>query len=222
MANTDEEHLIQAARGGDLEAFNQLVLIYQGQVYALAYRLLGNRDTAADATQEAFLSAFQHIGRFRKGSFRAWLLRITTNFCYDTLRRERSRPTSPLEILFTRPDSPELHRSEGERTDPEVYLERQELAREIQLALNTLPPEQRIAVVLCDVEEFPYAEAARISGISLGTLKSRLHRGRARLRTHFLEHRELLPASLRFILGSIAAGDEALPAGQPEDSDEAG
>lgn len=205
-----EDLLIQAARRGDLEAFNQLVLTYQGQVYALAYRLLGDQDAAADVTQETFLAAFQHIAAFQRGYLRAWLLRIATNLCYDTLRRQKARPTSPLEALSTQPESPE---SAGEG-DPEAYAERRELAREIQKALATLPPEQRLVVILCDIDGFPYAEAAQTADISEGTLKSRLSRGRARLRDYFLQRRELLPASLRSILGNELS---LPPASAPEE-----
>ena len=213
MAISSEELLIQDARHGDLEAFNQLVLMYQGQVYALAYRLLGDPEGASDVTQETFLAAFQHIGTFQRGYFRAWLMRIATNLCYDTLRRRRSRPTSPLEILFARPEAPELRSHEGEN-DPEIYAEQRELAQEIRRGLDTLPLEQRAVIVLCDIEGFPYAEAAQSLGISLGTLKSRLSRGRARMRDYFVERRELLPASLRSILG----GEEVPPpADTPED-----
>lgn len=212
----EEDVLIRAARGGDLEAFNQLVLAYQGQVFALAYRLLGDREQAADVVQETFISAFQHIGRFQRGYLRAWLLRIATNLCYDALRRRRSRPTAPLEALLARPDSPELRTLEGE-ADPESYAEQRELMREIRLALEQLPPEQRAVVVLCDSEGFPYAEAAQVLGISQGTLKSRLSRGRARLRDYFLARRELLPAALRSILG----GEETpRPAARPEDEND--
>lgn len=201
-----EEELVQRARQGDLEAFNRLVLAYQGQVYALAYRLLGDAESAADAAQETFLSAFQHIGRFRKGSFRAWLLRITANFCYDVLRKRRTRPQSSLESLSNH--SPETRFPAGEtEEDPTVRAEQEELAQEIQRALNTLPPEQRAVVVLCDIEEFPYDQAARTLGISLGTLKSRLSRGRARLREYFCERRELLPASVRSIFASQDFGE---------------
>jgi RNA polymerase sigma-70 factor (ECF subfamily) len=222
MAGSDEDVWIEAARSGNLDAFNQLVLAYQGQVYALAYRLLGDRDSAADVSQETFLAAFRHIDRFQKGSLRAWLLRIAANLCYDTLRRQRARPTSSLAILFTRPDSPELHQTEGAGADPEEYVEQHELAGEIQRGLGTLPPEQRLVVVLCDVEGFPYEEAARMVNISLGTLKSRLSRGRARLREYFFDHRELLPPSLRSILGNSADSPAATPAGRPEETHESG
>ncbi len=201
MATVDENQLIEAARGGDLEAFNQLVLMYQGQVYALAYHLLGDANSAADLTQDTFLSAFQHIDRFEKGSLRAWLLRIVANMCYDLLRRQRIHPFSPLEILLPRSETGEPKHATELGDDPEEYVERRELAQEIQKALNTLLPEQRLAVILCDLQGLAYEEAAHASAVSLGTLKSRLSRGRARLRRYFLEHQELLPTSLRSILG---------------------
>ncbi|MGB9724236.1 MAG: RNA polymerase sigma factor [Chloroflexia bacterium] len=201
-----EEELVQRARRGDLEAFNRLVVAYQGQVYALAYRLLGDGEAAADAAQEAFLAAFQHLGRFQTGSFRAWLLRITANFCYDVLRKRRTRPQASLESLPTHPEGRILAGEAVE--DPTAQAEQEELSREIQQALNTLPPEQRAAVVLCDIEELPYDQAAHALGISLGTLKSRLSRGRARLRAYFVERRELLPATVRSIFASPDSPEE--------------
>jgi RNA polymerase sigma-70 factor (ECF subfamily) len=215
MTMSEEDALIQAAKRGNLNAFNQLVLAYQSQVYALAYRLVGNRETAADVTQETFLSAFRHLHRFRKGSLRAWLFRIATNQAYDLLRKQRSRPTAPLEALLSHPDTPEIRRRR-ESQDPETYAERKELISEIQEALNTLPHPQRTAVVLCDVEGFSYREAADTIGVSLGTLKSRLSRGRARLREYFVEHRELLPTSIRSIFSG--ALDKAHEGSAPTES----
>jgi len=212
VAISNEDALIQSAKQGNLEAFNQLVRAYQGQVFARAYRLLGDREQAADAVQETFLAAFQHIGRFRHGYFRAWLLRIATNQCYDALRRQRRRPTAPLEALLAHPESSELHFQA--ENDPESYAEQQELGREILKALDILSPEQRAVVVLCDSVGLPYAEAAQTLGIAQGTLKSRLSRGRARLRDYFLQHRELLPATLRSILGGK---EPPLPADKPEE-----
>lgn len=215
MSIPDEEALIRAAKGGDHDAFNQLVLAYQDQVYALAYRLLGNGESAADATQETFLSAFQYLHRFHKGSLRAWLLRITTNQCYDMLRRRQSHPTASLDAVFTQPESPDVYRRRT-TNNPETYAERRELITEIQRGLQTLSPGQRVAVVLCDVEGFSYREAAKVADISLGTLKSRLSRGRGRLREYFFDHWELLPASLRFILRD-SLDEQVPPAGQPEE-----
>jgi RNA polymerase sigma-70 factor (ECF subfamily) len=224
MTKPDEDTLIENAKRGDLNSFNELVLVYQGQVFALACRLLGDPEDAADIAQEAFLSAFLHIGGFRKGSFRAWILRIATNLCYDALRRRKSRPTSPLEILFTRPHPSEAEEESAIGTSPAANAERRELAERIQQGLQTLPAEQRLVVVLCDIEGFAYREAARIAGISQGTLKSRLSRGRSRLREFFFGHPEHLPPSFRSILGrAFVENRSESPAHGPEDvQDETG
>jgi len=187
----DERNLIAAARGGDTQAFNQLVLLYQSTVYNLAYRILGDPEAAADASQEAFLSAFRAMRRFRGGSFKAWLLRIATNACYDQLRLKQRRPTSPLNALSER-TTPFAESAE----EPENYALRQELSEVIQKGIQTLPPDQRIALVLSDVQGMSYKEIAAITKASLGTVKSRLSRARAKLRDFLLEQNEM---SLRII-----------------------
>jgi RNA polymerase sigma-70 factor (ECF subfamily) len=191
----DEKALIAAARRGDTQAFNKLVLIYQSQVYNLAYRILGDTELAADASQEAFLSAFRNVGRFRGGSFRAWLLRIVTNACYDQLRRKQRRPTSPLETILGDPDRASVLADPGE--PPENHALRRELNEVLQAGIRTLPPDQRITLVLADVEGMSYREIAAITQVSLGTVKSRLSRGRAKLRDYLLERKELLPLRYR-------------------------
>jgi len=95
----DEPALINDAKNGDLDAFNRLVLQYQDMLYNTAYRVIGDPVLAADATQDAFISAFRKLKSYRGGSFKAWLLRIVTNACYDELRRQKRRPTTPLEPL---------------------------------------------------------------------------------------------------------------------------
>ncbi len=187
--------MIASARRGDTRAFNHLVLIYQSQVYNLAYRILGDTEAAADASQEAFLSAFRHLGRFRGGSFRAWLLRIVTNACYDQLRRKQRRPTSPLDTVLGDPDRAAVLADAGE--SPENHALRRELNEVLQAGIRTLPPDQRITLVLADVEGLSYREIATITQVSLGTVKSRLSRGRAKLRDYLLEKKELLPARYR-------------------------
>ena len=191
----DERALIAAAQRGEIPAFNQLVLTYQSMVYNLAYRILGDADAAADASQDTFLSAFRAIKKFRGGSFKAWLLRIATNTCYDQLRYEQRRPTSSLEAILVEPDHPSSFADPTE--GPEDYTLRQELGQVMQAGLNTLPPDQRIALVLSDVQGFSYQEIAEVTRSSLGTVKSRLSRGRAKLRDYLLEQGELLPARYR-------------------------
>ena len=191
----DEQALIASARKGDIRAFNQLVMLYQSMVYNLAYRILSEPDAAADATQDAFLSAYKAIRRFRGGSFKAWLLRIVTNACYDQLRIKQRRPTSSLDDLPVEADHTSYLRDPDEQ--PDEFVERQELNRVIQAGISILPAEQRVVLVLSDVQGFSYKEIAEITGLSLGTVKSRLSRGRAKVRDHLQTQGELLPIRYR-------------------------
>jgi RNA polymerase sigma-70 factor (ECF subfamily) len=191
----DETQIIQAAQKGDLAAFNRLVMAYQGMAYNVAYRIVGDADAAADACQEAFLSAFKGIKKFRGGSFKSWMLRIVTNACYDQLRYKGRRPADSLEAVTENSDnSPKLING---RERPEDYALRQELNDLIQQGINTLPPDQRTVLVLADVQGFAYQEVADIAGISLGTVKSRLSRARTKLRDYLVDHQELLPTQYR-------------------------
>jgi RNA polymerase sigma-70 factor (ECF subfamily) len=191
----DEQALIASACKGDVRAFNQLVLLYQGMAYNVAYRILGDPDAAADATQDAFLSAFKAMPKFRGGSFKSWVLRIVTNACYDQLRVKQRRPASSLDDLPVEADHTYYLHDPAEQPDESV--ERQELNEMIQAAILTLPDEQRVVLVLSDVQGLSYQEIAEATGISLGTVKSRLSRGRARLRDQLVDQGELLPTRYR-------------------------
>jgi RNA polymerase sigma factor (sigma-70 family) len=196
----DESVLILAARDGDLESFNGLVIAYQDMVYSQAYRMIGEMDTAEDATQDAFISAFRHLNTYRGGSFKAWLLRIVTNVCYDELRRRKRRPTTPLEPLDNNDEeveSPYWMSDPGE--SPEETAERAELAGALQKCLEALPIDFRAAVTLVDIQGMDYAEAARAMGKPIGTVKSRLARARMRMRECLQGVGELLPASFRLL-----------------------
>ncbi len=193
----EERHLIEAGQHGDVEAFNQLVRLYEGRVYNLCYRMLGDSDSAADASQETFLSAFRNLRRFRGGSFRSWMLRIATNTCYDILRARKRRPAISLDAALATDDtSPHAFDPPDQHESPAEVALRRELGAAIQQGLNHLPEDQRITVILCDIQGRPYDEIARITGTTLGTVKSRLSRGRARLRD-LLKAGELLPARYR-------------------------
>ena len=193
----DEPALIAAAKKGDLDSFNTLVLTYQHQVYNLAYRIMGDAASASDATQKAFISAWRHIGGFRGGSFKAWLLRIVTNACYDELRRVKRRPASSLESLYVEDPTPDADLPPSQLESPEAFTQRRELNRAIQAGIAQLPPDQRIALVLSDVQGMSYEEIAEVTDTNLGTVKSRLSRARARLRDLLMQHGELLPAEYR-------------------------
>ena len=192
----DEPTLIAAAQRGQVDAFNELVLAYQQQVYNLAYRIMGDPASAADAAQDAFISAYESIGRFRGGSFKSYLLRIVANRCYDELRRRKRRPATSFEDFgeVDEEANPALING-GER--PEEYAERQEMARVIQIGIEMLPPDQRVTLALADVQGLSYKEIAEATDVSLGTVKSRLARARGKLRDYLRDQGELLPARYR-------------------------
>ena len=196
----DEAALIQEAQRGDLDAFNRLVLEYQDLLYGQAYRMMGDAEAAADATQEAFISAFKKLDSYRGGSFKAWLLRIVTNACYDELRRQKRRPTTPLEPLDADDEeieSPHWLADPGE--SPEEAAERAELNRALRVCLEDLPDEFRAVIVLVDMQGLDYGEASQVIGKPLGTVKSRLARGRLRLRNCLQTFWELLPTAFRLV-----------------------
>jgi RNA polymerase sigma-70 factor (ECF subfamily) len=201
----NETALIQDAQRGDLDAFNTLVLHYQDCVFNTALRILGDEQLAADASQEAFISAFRGITTFRGGSFKAWLLRTVTNACYDELRRQKRRPTVPLE-----PETDDGDEMEAPRwlTDsaltPEQAAELEELEHAIQHCLDALPTQFRTVVVLADIQGLDYSEIATIARAPLGTIKSRLARARLRLRECLQGFWELLPQTFRLKEGNQA------------------
>ncbi len=193
----DENALIQSARKGDLNAFNTLVLAYQHQVYNLAYRIMGEEAAASDATQEAFISAYKNIKAFRGGSFKSWLLRIVTNACYDDLRRRKRRPAISLDELMGDQDNEFEFDVPSNDDGPEKMAQRRELTDLLQQGITTLPDDQRIVLVLSDVQGMSYEEIAEATNSNLGTVKSRLSRARGKLREWLQTHEELLPEVYR-------------------------
>lgn len=190
--------MIQAARGGDLDSFNRLVLAYQDMVYNHAYRMMGEDESADDATQNTFISAYNHLSSFRGGSFKAWLLRIVTNACYDELRRRKRRPTVPLEPIDDTGEEVESARWMIDPAEqPEERAERVELQRAIQHCLDNLPIEFRSAVIMVDIQGLDYSEASQAARKPIGTIKSRLARARLRLRDCLNGFAELLPTGFR-------------------------
>jgi len=194
----DEPALIQSAQRGDLDAFNTLVLHYQDALFNTALRILGDDDLAADATQDAFLSAFQHLNSYRGGSFKAWLHRTVTNACYDELRRKKRRPATPLEPDSNDGDEMDSPRWLADpRLTPEQQAEADELEHAIQHCLDALPVEFRAVVVLADLQGLDYTEVAAAIHAPLGTIKSRLARARLRLQECLQGSAELLPVAFR-------------------------
>ncbi len=194
----DEQLLISSAQKGDLESFNTLVLTYQENLFNTAFRILGDEELAADATQDAFISAFQKISSFRGGSFRSWLLRTVTNACYDELRRKKRRPTIPLEPVTRDEEEIESPRWLADQDlSPEQKFEQSELEHAIQHCLEGLSPDYRSVVILADIQGLDYNEVASSLRKPLGTVKSRLARARLRLRECLQDFWELLPTAYR-------------------------
>lgn len=192
----NEEKLVKAAQRGSLDAFNELILYYQHQVYNLAYHIMKDPASADDAAQEAFISAYHALDSFRGGSFRAWLLRIVTNACYDELRRRKRRPKISFDDFgdLDEEANPYL-RDEAEL--PEETLQRDELRVLLEQTMDRLPEEQRTTLFLVDRLGLAYQEVADTMDTELGTVKSRLYRARAKMRDYLMEQSELLPPRYR-------------------------
>ncbi len=195
----DELELARAAQKGDLNAFNQLVFEYQEMAFNLAYRMLGDPDIAADATQNAFISAYKALGGYRGGSFKSWVMRIVSNACLDEIRRQKRRPTVPLEPYDPEEDE-EIESPfwlKDESPSPEAILESSELEDAIQNCLQSMKQDFRLMVVMVDIQGLDYQEVADSTGLPLGTIKSRLARARGKLRECLQFFRELLPDIFR-------------------------
>ena len=201
----DETLLINLSQKGDVNAFKKLVLKYQQTTYNVVLRMLGDRDTAADVTQDTFIAAFRAIQSFRgSSSFRAWLLRIASNQACDYWRRANRHPQDSLDTIMNE-DEPHdagllnaLITTE-QAVNPEEFLLNHELQELLQQAIQELPLDQRVAVILCDVQGLSYEEIASSTQTSLGTVRSRIARGRKRVRDYLYKHRELLPGNYRLL-----------------------
>lgn len=199
----DEVALVRDAQHGDLDSFNRLVLHYQELAYNLALRMLNDEASAEDATQTAFISAYNHLDSFRGGSFKAWVMRMVTNTCYDELRRIKRRPTTPLEPINDEDDeeieSP-YWMADDHNPTPEQALDQRELEGAIQHCLTDLPDDFRAVVIMVDVEGLDYQEVSDAIGKPLGTVKSRLARARLKMRDCLQGYWELLPVNFRLKL----------------------
>ncbi|MEO1166566.1 MAG: sigma-70 family RNA polymerase sigma factor [Chloroflexota bacterium] len=190
------DNLITSAQAGDVDAFNQVVLHFQDYVFTIAYRIMNDPQSASDMAQDAFLSAYRKLDTFKGGSFKAWIARITTNTCYDELRKRKRRPQDYLEEMpgadmYDEPPIP------AAAPDPEQEAQRADLNQAIQDCIGALNDHQRIVLVMSDVEGYAYQEIADSVNVSLGTVKSRLSRARTSIRRCLQAVQELLPAEFR-------------------------
>lgn len=185
---------IHAARAGDESAFSHLCETYRAAAERVARHILRTEEAAADAVQDALIKVYKAIPNFEDGNFRAWLLRIVTNTCYDHLRRQKRRPAISLDALLEEsytemPDTRSSH-------DPERMILRREQREFLRGVISELSPWHRDVVVLVDVMGYDYSEAAALLGLPLGTVKSRLSRARANLRDR-LTAANYLPGPVR-------------------------
>jgi len=196
----DEIGLIDKSKNGDIEAFGELVSIYEKQVYSIAYRFMGNHDDANDLAQEAFIRAFKGIENFRgDASFKTWLYHIVANVCRDELRRVKRQPTVSLNSPIMTEDG-EINREQEDWTfAPEIVYENKEMQELVQRLLNELIPEYRQVLILRELQGFTYDEIAVALDCSLGTVKSRISRGRKVLKDLIIENRELFHDASRLV-----------------------
>jgi RNA polymerase sigma-70 factor, ECF subfamily len=179
--------LLERAREGDLNGFNDLVVCYQDMLFALVVRMVPDRDQASDAVQEAFFSAYRNMGSFRGGSVKSWLSRIAINAAMDTQRLRKRRPSEPYPELEDDTWQPPADAS----ADPVTTSLTSERHRVLNAALAKITDDQRTAIVLYDVEGYDYAEIADMTGVSVGTVKSRIHRGRLSLRSLLIDRMDM-------------------------------
>ncbi len=183
----DEEKLIKRAVKGDAAAFNELLGQHEKRMYAVCLRMCGNHEDAQDCLQEAMLRVYRAISGFKgQSSFSTWLYRVTMNACLDELRKRKNKPSTSLDGMLDAGWSPA-----DERDTPEKHVLSAEKRTVIQQTIAELPEDMRSAVVLRDIQGFSYDEIAQMLEINVGTIKSRISRGREKLREKFLSRTEL-------------------------------
>ena len=188
--NDQEHNLIQAARNGDQAAFGELVQQYQKRVFALAVRMCPTPELAEEAAQEAFLAAWQGLPFFRGDSaFATWLYRLTSNACVDLLRKENRHQGPSLDDETVSADVPDP------APTPEKAVEQKELRGQIEAGLQTLSPEHREVLILREIQQLSYDEIADVLSLDLGTVKSRINRGRRQLREFLLKQGNFLSSA---------------------------
>src|SRR5215467_5569328 len=185
----------------DVPSWEEIVRVHSARVYRLAYRLTGNQHDAEDLTQEVFVRVFRSLSSYTPGTFEGWLHRITTNLFLDGARRRQR-------IRFEGLGDDIAQRLQGSELTPAQAWDERHFDGDIQAALRALPPDYRAAVVLCDIEGFSYEEIAATLGVKLGTVRSRIHRGRAQLRAA-LVHRQPASAEAKDATNAPGAGAQA-------------
>jgi RNA polymerase sigma-70 factor, ECF subfamily len=189
--NWTDEELVDRAKSGDQESFNQLILRWERPIYALAYRVIGQEEDARDVAQETFLRAFRALPGFKgEAKFSSWIYRIALNLCRDWIRRKRRTPVSQLPEDV---DLDDLVAERGPTESVEDLVARRELSTVVEEAMGILPEEQRTAVILKEYHGMTFQEIAELQGVPLSTVKTRLYQGLSVLRKHLQERSPPLP-----------------------------
>lgn len=197
----DEKAMIEKCKNGDLASFEALFALYGEKIYQIAYRYFGNSEDAQDLTQEAFIKIYRNINQYRgEAQFSTYVFRIATNLCYDELRKRKRKKEEPIDKELELEDGKVIVQIAGTLDSPEEKLERREKQKVLQHYIAKLPLEQRTVVILRDIEGFSYEEIATFLDCSLGTVKSRISRGRQTLKS-MLSGEELFVEEQRQIRG---------------------
>ncbi len=182
-----EKELLKRAAQGDTSAFNDLLSAHEQKMYAVCFRMCSNEYDAQDCLQEAMLRAYKALPKFKgESAFSTWLYRIAMNTCLDALRRRKAQANTSLDSLLSEGWSPQ-----SDSESPDEHVIRLERSRILQAAIAELPEEMRSAIVLRDIQEMPYDEIAAILNVNIGTVKSRISRGREKLRKIIMTNAEL-------------------------------
>ncbi len=193
----DEKNLIQNCKNGDVNSFEKLIESHQKKVYNIAYRMMGNNEDALDAAQEALIKVYKSLGTFREeSSFSTWVYRITANVCLDQLRKRNRINTVSMQNTVVLDDGEVEVQIEDNNFNPDVILEKNELRRSIVDAINHLNEDQRLVIILRDINGCSYEEIASILKCSLGTVKSRISRARNALKDLLTNEREQLSQNI--------------------------
>jgi len=179
----DEGWLIKQAQKGDNKAFELLIDEHFKKIYNIAYRLSGNEADASDMTQEVLIKIFRHIGSFSGNSkFSTWVYRVATNTCLDELKKIKRRSTYSLDAELDTGENEVVVQVRDEAPTPDIAAEQKELSAAVGKAIKRLSPDHSAVVILRDIQGMSYEEVAKILNCSVGTVKSRLNRGRAQLK----------------------------------------
>ena len=181
MTREEERRIVQKVLRGDVNAFEELVLEYEKNVYNIALRMTGNSEDASDMTQEAFIKAYNSLQSFRGDSkFSVWIYRIATNVCLDFLRSKNRRPTVSLSVEDNEGEEVQLDVAD-ESQSPELLLDRQMTRESVRRGLETLSPEYRQILLLREIQGLSYDEISQALGLEVGTVNSRIFRARKKL-----------------------------------------